>query len=115
MNCVAKKIVAGKNCILYNIIDDSDEGIVANEGDVIVSVTEESGEMMELRSKHSICGGQAWKNVVEGNTMSFEQVHEKNFEANISIIDNKRKEMFTKLSSSFDCSQLQYCSGRWYY
>ena len=61
VNCTAKKIVAGKNAILYNLIDDSDEGIVALDGDVIVSVTGESGEMMELRSKHSICGGKAWE------------------------------------------------------
>eukprot|EP00560_Eucampia_antarctica_P005153 CAMPEP_0197842098 /NCGR_PEP_ID=MMETSP1437-20131217/46550_1 /TAXON_ID=49252 ORGANISM="Eucampia antarctica, Strain CCMP1452" /NCGR_SAMPLE_ID=MMETSP1437 /ASSEMBLY_ACC=CAM_ASM_001096 /LENGTH=497 /DNA_ID=CAMNT_0043451937 /DNA_START=40 /DNA_END=1530 /DNA_ORIENTATION=+ len=60
VNCTAKKIVAGKNCILYNLVDDSDEGIVASPGDIMVSVMDESGEMMKLNSKHSICGGKAW-------------------------------------------------------
>lgn len=101
VNCVAKKIVAKKNCILYNLIDDSEEGIVAKEGDIIVSVTQEDGEMMELRSKHSICGGKAWKEVVEGNTMSFEQVHAKNFDSNVTAIEKKRKELFKKVSSTF--------------
>ena len=101
VNCTAKKIVAGKNAILYNIIDDSEEGIVAAEGDVIVSVTEESGEMMELRSKHSICGGKAWKEKVEGNDMTFEEVMVKNFGSNVSKIEEKRKELFRKTSSSF--------------
>lgn len=101
VNCTARKIVAHKNSILYNIIDDSEEGIIAAEGDVIVSVTEETGEMMELRSKHSICGGQAWKEKVEGNTMTFEEVMNKNFGANVSKIEKKRNELYRKTSSSF--------------
>jgi hypothetical protein len=101
VNCTAKKIVAGKNAILYNLIDDSEEGIVAGEGDVIVSVTEESGEMMELRSKHSICGGKAWKEIVAGNKLTFEEVMVKNFNSNVTKIEQKRKELFKKTSSSF--------------
>lgn len=101
VNCTAKKIVAPKNCILYNLIDDSEEGIIANEGDVIVSVTDESGKMMELRSKHSICGGQAWKEKVEGNDMTFEEVMIKNFNSNVTEIEKKRSELFKKTSSSF--------------
>ncbi len=101
VNCTAKKIVAGKNSILYNLIDDSEEGIVAAEGDVIVSVTEESGEMMELRSKHSICGGKAWKEKVAGNSHTFEEVMIKNFNSNVAQIENKRQELFKKTSSSF--------------
>lgn len=101
INCVAKKIVAKKNCILYNLIDDSEDGIVAEEGDIIVSVTQEDGEMMELRSKHSICGGKAWKQIVEGNNMSFEQVHANNFDSNVTAIEKKRKELYKKVASSF--------------
>lgn len=101
INCTAKKIVAGKNAILYNLIDDSDEGIVAGEGDVIVSVTEESGEMMELRSKHSICGGEAWKEKVAGNSLTFEEVMVKNFNSNVGKIEKKRQELFRRTSSSF--------------
>jgi len=101
VNCTARKIVAGKNAILYNLIDDSEEGIIAGEGDVIVSVTEESGEMMELRSKHSICGGDAWKEKVAGNGMTFEEVMVKNFNSNVTKIEEKRRELFKKTSSSF--------------
>jgi len=101
VNCTAKKIVAGKNSILYNLIDDSEEGIVAAEGDVIVSVTEESGEMMELRSKHSICGGKAWKEKVEGNKHTFEEIMIKNFNSNVTAIEKKRSELFKTTSSSF--------------
>ena len=101
VNCTARKITAAKNSILYNIIDDSEEGIVALEGDVIVSVTDESGDMMELRSKHHICGGKAWKDKVEGNSVSFEEVMIKNFGSNVSKIEHKRNELYKRTSSSF--------------
>jgi len=101
VNCTAKKITAGKNAILYNIVNDSDEGIVAAEGDIIVSVTNESGETQELRSKHSICGGKAWKEVVAGNKISFEQVHANNMNSNVTVIEKKRKANFDKVSSTF--------------
>jgi len=101
VNCVAKKIKAGKGAILYNLVDESDEGIVAGEGEVIVSVTEESGEQMILKSNTNTCGGKAWKTVLDVNTLSFEQVHEKNKDANVSAIEKMRKELFKKASSSF--------------
>lgn len=101
VNCTARKIVAPKNCILYNLIDDSEEGIIATEGDVIVAVTDESGKMMTLRSKHSICGGKAWKEKVAGNEMTFEEVMIKNFNSNVTAIEKKRSELFKKTSSSF--------------
>lgn len=102
VNCVAKKIKAGNGAILYNLVDESDEGIVAGEGEVIVSVTEESGEQMILKSNTNTCGGKAWKTVLDVNTLSFEQVHEKNKDANVSAIEKMRKELFKKASSSFD-------------
>jgi len=101
VNCVAKKITAGKNAILYNLVDKSEEGIVAGEGEIIVSVTNESGEMQLLRSKHSICGGKAWKQVLAGNTLSFEQVHANNMNSNVTAIEKKRKALFQEVVSSF--------------
>eukprot|EP00591_Stephanopyxis_turris_P001859 CAMPEP_0195519700 /NCGR_PEP_ID=MMETSP0794_2-20130614/15282_1 /TAXON_ID=515487 /ORGANISM="Stephanopyxis turris, Strain CCMP 815" /LENGTH=544 /DNA_ID=CAMNT_0040648893 /DNA_START=110 /DNA_END=1744 /DNA_ORIENTATION=+ len=101
VNCTAKKIVAPKGCILYNLVSDSEEGIIAEAGDVLVSVTEEDGSMMQLKSKMSIDGGKAWKNIVEGNSMSFEGVHGKNKDSNVTKIEQVRKEIFRKASESF--------------
>lgn len=101
VNCTAKHIKAGKNAILYNLVDDSEEGIVAGDGDVIVGVTEEDGTTMNLRSKHDICGGEAWKKVLEWNSMSFEQVHGKLKDSNVSAIDKKRKDLHKQAASSF--------------
>lgn len=98
VNCVAPKISAGKGCILYNLI--SDEEITAEDGQVMVAVTNEAGESFVLNSRMDIDGGKAWKNVVEGNEFSFEQVHKNNKEANIGKIDKERLEHYKKVASS---------------
>jgi len=101
VNCVAKKIVAGKGAVLYNLVSESEEGITAEAGDVIVSVTDTEGSSMLLKSKIDICGGKAWKQVLDGNSVSFEEVNKQNRNADVSAIEKKRKELFKKASSSF--------------
>jgi hypothetical protein len=98
VNCVAPKITAGKGCILYNLM--SEEPIVAEAGQVIVSVTQESGESFLLKSRMDIDGGKAWKNVVEGNAASFEEVHKNNKGSNIAQISNGRDAKYNKIVSS---------------
>ena len=101
VNCAAKKISAGPGAILYNIIDESDEGIVASAGEVMVAVAEEDGSSNVLKSRMDIDGGKAWKQVLEGvNSVSFEDVHKKNKMANIVAIQAKRKELYDKVASS---------------
>jgi len=101
INCTAKKIVAGKNCILYNIVDDSEEGIIVKDGDIVVSVTDESGKSTELRSRIDLCGGKSWKTVVEGNKMTFEQMFAENTDADVIKIEAVRKKLCRQVSSGF--------------
>lgn len=101
VNCAAKKIVAGKGAVLYNLVSESEEGIVAGDGEVVVCVSDVSGSSMLLKSKTNICGGDAWKVKLDGNTMSFEDVHLQNRDADITIIEKKRKELFVKASKAF--------------
>mmetsp|Transcript_18616 Transcript_18616/g.46091 ORF Transcript_18616/g.46091 Transcript_18616/m.46091 type:complete len:527 (+) Transcript_18616:128-1708(+) len=96
VNCVAPRITAGKGCILYNIM--SEEEIIAQDGQVMVAVTAESGDSFVLKSKVDIDGGKAWKIVVEDNENSFEQVWKNNKMANISKIDAERTQKFNALS-----------------
>jgi PHD/YefM family antitoxin component YafN of YafNO toxin-antitoxin module len=98
VNCVAPKITAGKGSILYNLM--SEQEITAEDGQVMVAVTSESGESFVLKSRMDIDGGNAWKTVVEGNEFSFEQVHKNNKDANIAKIDKERSEHFKKLAAS---------------
>jgi hypothetical protein len=95
VNCVAPKITAGKGSIVYNIM--SEHEIVAEAGQVLVAVSEESGSIMEIKSRMDIDGGNAWKEVVEGNVMSFEQVWKNNKNADIAKIDLRRQELYTIL------------------
>ncbi|KAL9179551.1 hypothetical protein ACHAXT_008841 [Thalassiosira profunda] len=101
VNCAAKKIVAGKGAVLYNLVSEAEEGITAEDGDVIVSVTDTEGASILLKSKTDICGGKAWKQVLDGNAVSFEEVHKQNRDSDVSAIEKKRKELYTKASSSF--------------
>lgn len=100
VNCVAKSIKAGKGAIIYNVVDESGEGIVAADGEVIVAVSEESGDSMLLKSRMDIDGGQAWKRKLDMNEVSFEGVHKKNKNANIQDIEKKRIEKFQKVAGS---------------
>jgi len=95
VNCVAPKISAGKGCILYNLM--SEEEIVAEDGQVMVAVTNEDGSSFVLKSRMDIDGGKAWKTIVEGNEFSFEQVNKNNKNAKITKIDKDRTEQYQKL------------------
>ena len=92
VNCCAPKITAGKGAILYNLVGDKE--IDAPAGKVIVAVSKEDGSAMEISSRMDIDGGKAWKQVVEGNPLSFEEVRNQNMNADISKVDTKRKELF---------------------
>ena len=98
VNCVAPKIVAKKGAILYNII--SKEDVIAEEGDVIVEVTEESGESMLLKSTITTCGGKNWKVKLDVNDCTFEDVFKKNKEANVTAIETKRQEKYKAVAES---------------
>jgi hypothetical protein len=97
VNCAAKKITAGKGAILYNLIDDSAEGIVAVAGQVMVATTDEAGTSTLLKSRMDIDGGQAWKIKLDDNALSFEDVHLKNKDSNIREIQKKRQENYDKV------------------
>jgi hypothetical protein len=92
VNCVAPKITAGKGCILYNIMGEKE--IVAERGQVMVAVCDESGSMTMIKSRTDIDGGDAWKSVVEDNPMSFEDVWKSNKNARITKIDTERQVLY---------------------
>ena len=96
VNCAAPKITAGKGAILYNLIGDKE--IVAPPGKVCVGVSSEDGSSIEIASKMDIDGGKAWKQVVEGNPLSFEEVRNQNMNADISKVDLRRKELYQRFT-----------------
>lgn len=101
VNCAStKSIFAGKGSILYNLIDESGDNIVAGPGDIIVGVTDESGSTFHLKSHIDIDGGKAWRECLEANVFSFEEIHQRNKNSDIGKIAKKRKEKFATVMSS---------------
>lgn len=101
INCTAKKITAAKGAVLYNLIDESDEGIVAKEGDVMVGVLHEDGETTLLKSHITIDGGKAWKKKLDINDISFEDIHKKLKDSDVVKIEKMRAANAEKCKKSF--------------
>ena len=57
INVTATRIIAPRGCILYNVIDTSEEGIVLTENEVRVGVFSEDKPPLIMRSSTTIDGG----------------------------------------------------------
>ena len=57
VNVTARRIIAGRGSILYNIVDSSEEGIRLGEGEVRVGVFSADASQMVITSSTSIDGG----------------------------------------------------------
>jgi len=87
VNTCAKRIVAGKGSVVYNVVDTSEEGLVLAENEVRVGVftTKEGHAYFEMRSNVAeIDGGKAFKERVCGNAMSFQEVYDLNCGVDVS-------------------------------
>jgi hypothetical protein len=102
VNCVARKITAGPGAILYNIMDQSEAGIVAGAGEIQVAVTDETGHAKILKSRMDVDGGQAWKIQLPQNDVTFEQVHQQNQNANIQVIQALRQAKFEEIAQTLE-------------
>jgi len=83
VNCTAASITAGPGCILYNVCDESPEGIVLKDGDVRVGVFTEdpATAYFEMNSSITTDGGKTFKTQLEGNAYSFQDVYDMNKDA----------------------------------
>merc|ERR1711934_280050 len=77
VNVTAKRVV-GKNLVLYNVCDESEEGLVYDDGKVRADCFLPA-EKLELRSSITTDGGDKWKEALELNKgKSFEDMHKAN-------------------------------------
>mmetsp|Transcript_1747 Transcript_1747/g.3420 ORF Transcript_1747/g.3420 Transcript_1747/m.3420 type:complete len:481 (-) Transcript_1747:84-1526(-) len=98
VNVSATKIHACKGSILYNVINDSNEGIVVNEGEVLVGIFQADGTYVNIKSFLTIDGGKAWTEAVMGNSQTFEEIHLANKNSNVTSIEEVRKIMHEKIA-----------------
>lgn len=78
INVTARRIVAAPGSVVYNVVDDSEGGLVLKEGEVLAGVFNEQGQQEILHSSLSIDGGKNWETAVAGNAHSFEQIYDLN-------------------------------------
>jgi len=82
INVTAKKINA-TGAFLYNVFDNSEEGITVGEGEVYTSVMHAGGQPVVVKSSIATDGGAAWSAPVHGNAKSFEQLYQANVGQNV--------------------------------
>jgi hypothetical protein len=87
INVTARKVVAPRGSILYNVVDDSEEGIVMLPGEVRVGVFSADGSQLIMTSATDIDGGKKWESRVLTNSMSFEEVYNANAEADPILLE----------------------------
>lgn len=88
INVTANKIVAPRGCILYNVVDSSEEGIVLVENEVRVGVFSDDESQLVVRSSTTIDGGKSWENKVLSNAHSFEEIYNANANADPTMLES---------------------------
>jgi len=93
VNSTAKKIRLGKGCIIYNVVNDSENGIVLNDGDILVGVIDNDGRQILIESHINTDGGNQWKSIVKNNPHSFEEIYNLNCSTDLLRIQEFSREM----------------------
>ncbi len=83
VNVSAKRVI-GKNVILYNVADDSPDGLILDDGAVLAHIYLPGGKQIKLESHINIDGGKEWSNKVLKNSSSFEDIHAMNMDIELS-------------------------------
>jgi len=84
VNVTAKSITAHPDSIAYNVVDDSDGGLVLDAGDVVTDVFLEDGTKIRQKSNLAHDGGKVWKVALDANRYSFEQIYKMNLSTNVA-------------------------------
>jgi len=93
VNSTVRKIRLGKGCIMYNVVNDSENGIVLNDGDVLVGVIGNDGRQILIESHINTDGGNQWKSIVKNNPHSFEDIYNMNCSIDLLRIQEHSREM----------------------
>ncbi|TMW56942.1 hypothetical protein Poli38472_002867 [Pythium oligandrum] len=96
INVTAHSINAPR-CVLYNVTSEDAEGLDLEEGTVLVGVLLPTGEKVVMRSNLEVCGGTAWKTILEENEHSFENIYDLNAHANVSQLEKLIQDEHLKL------------------
>ena len=88
VNVTAKNIRA-HNCVVYNVVDESDEGLILPDGAVFTNVfipakgSDDKHTKLVMSSTTATCGGKVFKSKLSQNPYSFNQVYELNADTDV--------------------------------
>jgi hypothetical protein len=102
INVTAERICARPGSIVYNVVDTNDDkGVNVSEDEVVTGVFSSDGSQLIMNSAMSTDGGNAWKQKVRGNRMSFEEVYKSNTSADPLSLEQTIKDEHNAKWSSF--------------
>ena len=78
---------AGKGAVMYNVVDDSEEGLVLANGEVLVGVFDAAGKQQRMESSFENDGGVWWKKEIKPGQPTFETVYLSNRNADVAVIE----------------------------
>lgn len=90
VNVTAKKIRA-HNCIVYNVVDESEEGLILPDGAVFTNVfipaavSDDEHSKIIMTSTTTTCGGAVFKSKLSQNPYSFNDVYELNADTDVVL------------------------------
>lgn len=100
INVTAKKIVAPKGCVIYNVTDDSEEGIVVEAGTACVGVWDEAGACFRMKALANEDQKKHWGVAIPGNPKSYEEIYNSNMTTNVVLVESKREEKHATLRAA---------------
>lgn len=95
VNVTANRIFARPGCIIYNVIDESQDGLDLIHGQVLAGVFTDDGNQLVMRSDTTIDGGKAWKEELEWNPKTFEDIYNMNTNADPIKIERESSSAHT--------------------
>eukprot|EP00301_Raphidiophrys_heterophryoidea_P014635 c23070_g1_i1.p1 GENE.c23070_g1_i1~~c23070_g1_i1.p1 ORF type:complete len:548 (-),score=189.06 c23070_g1_i1:168-1766(-) len=96
---VTARSVKGSGCVLYNVVDDSEEGIVMEDGGVRADVFFSDGRKVTITTNLANDSGKKWSVKLDGNTMSFEDMYNANLTENVTEAMTKAAEAHRVLAA----------------
>ena len=90
VNVTARKIIARPGSLIYNVVDDSPDGIIVDEDVALAGVWQEDGTQMALKALTNMDMGKKWSQRDFDNTHTFQEIYDMNMETDVSEIERKR-------------------------
>ncbi len=97
VNVTAKKVKAARGAVLYNVVDDSEEGLVLGPEDVLVGVYDAAGKEQRMESHFEKDGGVWWKKEIRPGQPTFETVYLSNRDVDVAFIEARSQAAHAKL------------------